>query len=469
MSQAAFQPAKNYFAVQVSCVVAVGGLLFGYDTAVIAGAIGFLQTKFHLDAFMTGWVASSILFGCIIGATLAGILSDYFGRKKILIVSALLFMVSSILSAIPHTVTELVIGRIIGGLGIGITSLLSPLYIAEIAPAKIRGRLVSLNQLAIVIGIFVVYFVNAGIAGAGEAAWNINTGWRWMFGVGIIPSLIFLILLFFVTESPRWLVQKGRKEEALQILKRINNNSQQAKTQLDEIKKSIKNESGSIKELFRPGLRIALVIGVLLGIFQQFSGSNAIMYYAPEIFKSTGVGDNIAFIQTVMIGAVNMIFTLVAIWLIDKVGRKILLMVGSVSMAACLMIIGVCFHLGKTGGPWILIFILLAIASYAVSLAPVTWVIASEIFPTRIRGRAMSFVTVVIWIGDFVVSQTFPVLINTIGSALTFGTYALMLVLAFLFVLKVVPETRNKTLEDIANSWGQQKNILSRKKKELTD
>jgi MFS transporter, SP family, arabinose:H+ symporter len=443
----------NSFVILVSCAAAVGGLLFGYDTAVISGAIGFLQEKFDLNATMTGWVASCLLIGCAVGAAMAGFLSDHFGRKKALVVSATIFAVSSLGCALSGTVIELVVWRMICGVGVGIASLLSPLYIAEMAPPQVRGRLVSLNQLAIVVGIFVVYFINAAIANTGEKAWNIETGWRWMLGIGIIPSAIFLILLIFIAESPRWLEQKGKRNEAIIVLKRINNDPKIAENQLNEIREAINKETSSIGQLFKSGLRLPLIIAVMLALFQQFSGSNAIMYYAPEIFKAAGSGDDSAFIQTVYIGAINLLFTLVAIWLVDKIGRKLLLVVGSISMSICMGIIGLSFYFEKANGPWMLVFILLAIASYAVSLAPVTWVILSEIFPTRIRGRAMSIATVILWLACFVVSQTFPILENSIGPAFTFWIYTVMTALTFLFVWKVVPETRNKSLEEIEKNW----------------
>jgi MFS transporter, SP family, arabinose:H+ symporter len=443
----------NSFVILVSCAAAVGGLLFGYDTAVISGAIGFLQEKFNLNATMTGWVASCLLIGCAVGAAMAGFLSDHFGRKKALVVSATIFAVSSLGCALSGTVIELVVWRMICGVGVGIASLLSPLYIAEMAPPQVRGRLVSLNQLAIVVGIFVVYFINAAIANTGEKAWNIETGWRWMLGIGIIPSAIFLILLIFIAESPRWLEQKGKRNEAIIVLKRINNDPKIAENQLNEIREAINKETSSIGQLFKSGLRLPLIIAVMLALFQQFSGSNAIMYYAPEIFKAAGSGDDSAFIQTVYIGAINLLFTLVAIWLVDKIGRKLLLVVGSISMSICMGIIGLSFYFEKANGPWMLVFILLAIASYAVSLAPVTWVILSEIFPTRIRGRAMSIATVILWLACFVVSQTFPILENSIGPAFTFWIYTVMTALTFLFVWKVVPETRNKSLEEIEKNW----------------
>ena len=436
----------------ITLIAALGGLLFGYDTAVIAGAIGFLKTHFHLTAAMQGWAASSALIGCIFGAMIAGALGDWLGRKRALIISAILFTISAIGSAIPHNLTQFVIARMIGGVGVGSASLLSPLYIAEIAPAKIRGRLVSLNQLAIVSGMLIIYFVNAAIAGFGDDAWNAVIGWRWMFASETLPALLFMALLFFVPSSPRWLTKQGREEEAFEILKKVNP-FEKANIELNEIKATIAEETGSLLQLFRPGLRVALAVGIVLAILQQITGINAILYYAPEIFRKTGLGTNAALMQTVFVGAVNVTFTFVAIGLIDKIGRKALLLIGAGGMTIFLFLIGGAFYLQKFDGPWVLLFILLYIASFAASLGPVVWVVISEIFPTKIRGRAMSIATVFLWTACYLVSQTFPMLLEKFGSAVTFWIYMTMSVVNFLFVLKIVPETKGKTLEQIEKSW----------------
>ncbi|GMA49804.1 arabinose-proton symporter [Alicyclobacillus contaminans] len=440
------------FVVLTSLVAAVGGLLFGYDTAVISGAIGFMQQLFHLTPFMQGWTVSSLIVGAIIGAACSGFLSDRFGRKRILMLSAILFSLGAIASATAGSVTWFTIARIVGGIGVGIASTLSPLYISEIAPFRHRGRLVSLYQLAVVIGISAIYFVDAGVASLGGTEWDIHTGWRWMFGLGLVPGIVFLVLLAFVPESPRWLLKQGHESQAFYILLRVNG-STQAKRELDDIKQAIATETGRLRQLFRPGFRRALWVGVILSIFQQVTGINAVMYYAPEIFKQTGAGQNASLIQTILVGAVNLLFTLVALWLIDRVGRKVLLLVGSGCMTICLIVVGFAFHTGHIQGYLVLIFILLFVASFAMSLGPVVWVVISEIFPTHIRGRATAIASLALWAADYLVSQTFPVLLTGIGAALTFWVFAVMSVLTFLFTIGVVPETKEKTLEQIEQLW----------------
>lgn len=440
------------FVTLVSIVSALGGLLFGFDTAVVSGAVGFMEDRFDLSKLQVGWAVSSLIIGCIVGAAMSGILGDRFGRKKVLIAAATLFIFSSIGSAVPDTFSAFIIARIIGGIGIGITSTLCPLYNAEIAPAKYRGRLVALNQLAIVTGIFLTYFVNLWISGSGDEAWGIASAWRWMFGVGAIPGLLFLILLFFVPESPRWLIKQGRAAAALPILLRIHG-EELAKKEVIDIKHSFEQESGSIRQLFSPGLRIALIVGVGLAVLQQVTGINAVMYYAPEIFKATGAGTNASLIQTILVGFINLLFTLVALWLIDKVGRKALLLVGSASMSICLIVIGIAFQTGHAAGPLVLIFILLYVASFAISLGPVVWVIMSEIFPNRIRGKATAIAAMALWAADYLVSQSFPPMLSSTGPAATFWIYGGMALLAFLFTWRVVPETKGKSLEEIEALW----------------
>lgn len=440
---------STWFVYKATLVAAVGGLLFGYDTAVIAGAIGFLQIKFDLSPSMVGWVASCALIGCAVGAMSAGSLSDKFGRKKILILSAVLFAVSSSGIAVPAGLAWFVFFRIIGGLGIGIASLLAPMYITEIAPADKRGRLVSINQLGIVSGILLIYFVNAGIAGLHDEAWNVETGWRWMFGSGIFPSALFLGLLFLVPESPRWLAKQGRFAEASEILTRING-TDKSRIELAGIQQELSiDSSGNLAEIFKPKLRKALTIGIVLAMFSQITGINAIMYYAPEIFKSTGDGSDSALFQTVLVGIVNFLFTIVAIKYVDQAGRKKLLLAGSAGMAVCLAIIGGAFYLDLAKGYLVLISILAYIAFFALSLGPLTFVVIAEIFPNRVRGWAMSGSIFVLWISVFVVSQFFPVLLKSIGSAYTFWIFMLMSVFAFLFIWKAIPETKGKTLEEM--------------------
>ena len=436
----------------ISSVAAIGGLLFGYDTAVIAGAIGFLSEKFQLSAAMMGWAASSAIIGCVFGAMFAGKLSDAFGRKKILVATASLFAISAIGSAMPDNLVQFAVARFIGGLGVGAASMLSPLYISEVAPAKIRGTLVTTYQLAIVLGIQLIYFVNLKITGWGDPVWNLETGWRYMLGSEVIPAVIFLFLLLIVPESPRWLSKSNREEESLAILKKINGD-QRAKEIQAEINETLNEEEGTLRELFAPGLRMAVIVGVFLAVFSQITGINAIMYYAPEIFKSVGFGTESAMLQTVIIGSFNVIFTFVAIWLVDKTGRKTLLLFGVSGMAISLFLIGFIFHFNLISGPWVLIFILAYVACFAASLGPIPWVIISEIFPTKTRGVAMSFAVLILWVAVYFVTQFFPILLDSIGGAYTFWIFMINSVILVIFVWKKLPETKGKTLEEIEKSW----------------
>ncbi|MBB6734116.1 sugar porter family MFS transporter [Cohnella sp. CBP 2801] len=436
----------------VSVIGAVGGLLFGFDTAVVSGAVGFLQDRFHLGDFGAGWAVSSLIIGCIVGAIASGWLSDRLGRKRVLIGAAGLFVIGSIATALPDTFTGYVIARMISGLGIGITSTICPLYNAEIAPARYRGRLVALNQFAIVTGIFLTYFVNSGIASAGSDAWDISTGWRWMFGIGAIPGLIFMALLFLVPESPRWLIKRGKPEKALDVLLRIHG-EEAAKQEVLEIKQSFRQEKSSLRELFKPGMRFALFVGIGLAILQQVTGINAILYYAPEILKQTGAGTNAALIQTILVGFVNMVFTVVSIWLIDKVGRKALLLTGTSIMAACLGLIGLLFHTGHSSGYLVLALILVYTAAFSISLGPVVWVMLSEIFPNRVRGMATSIASMLLWAADYAVSQSFPPLLSWAGPAATYWTFGIMALFTVFFTVAFVPETKGKTLEQMENLW----------------
>jgi sugar porter (SP) family MFS transporter len=441
--------------VLTTLVAALGGLLFGYDTAVISGAIGFLTKHFSLDARLEGWAASSALIGCIVGASFAGVLSDRAGRKRALLLSAVLFAVSSIGSALARDLTEFSIARIVGGFGIGSASMLSPLYISEISPARMRGRLVSLNQLAIVSGMLLVYFVNACVASAGDSiggeAWNVALGWRWMFGSATLPSVLFFGLLFLVPESPRWLMKRGRRDEALRILTLVDG-PEHARREAAEIEDAIKHEDPSFALLFKPGMRLALTIGIVLAVLQQVTGINVVLYYAPEIFKSAGLGATEAIVQTVIVGIVNLTFTIVAVLVVDRIGRKPLLLTASACMGVSLVLLGGAFVLGKLQGPWVLLFVLAYVASFAVAMGPVVWVVMAEIFPTRIRGTAMSIATVCLWIACFLVSQLFPWMLEHFAGK-SFFVYAAMCAVAFVFVAMVVPETKGKTLEEIEKRW----------------
>ena len=445
-------PSPMKFVYMVSIVAAIGGLLFGYDTAVIAGAIGSLQTKFDLSPALTGWAASSAIWGCVVGAIFAGIISDYFGRKKVLMATAVLFAISAIGSAIPDTLTQFVIARFIGGIGVGAASMLSPMYISEIAPAKIRGRLVTLYQLAIVLGINLIYFANLKIATSGTEAWNIDTGWRLMLGSEVIPAVLFFIMLFFVPESPRWLASKGKNDEALSILEKLNGKETTASI-YSEIQSSLNEEKGKIGDLFKAGARTAIIVGMFLALFSQITGINAIIYYAPEIFKNAGFGTDSAMFQTVIIGITNTIFTFVAIKFIDKVGRRTLLLWGISGMILCLGGVGTMFYLELNSGPWLLLFILGFIASFASSLGPIPWVIISEIFPTKVRGAAMSIAILMLWLGVVLITQLTPVLLEGIGGAFTFWVFMVNAIILLLFTYQFIPETKEKSLEEIEQIW----------------
>jgi SP family arabinose:H+ symporter-like MFS transporter len=435
----------------ISLVAAFGGFLFGYDTAVVSGAIGFLKSHFQLSADLTGWAASSLLMGCMAGAIVGGPMGDRFGRKSSLIFCAVLFAVSSLASAIPHTLAQFAWARFAGGVAIGAASMLSPLYIAEISPEKIRGTLVALYQLAIVVGILVVFFVNFQIKRLGNEAWNTQTGWRWMFASLAIPSVLFAFLMVLVPESPRWLMKMGRRKQAGEILERVGGPAN-AQRELQQIEEALQLEEGRWSELFTSGYFRALVIGTLLAVFGQFSGINAIMYFAPEIFKASGAGLDSAFRQTVIIGVVNVLFTFVAIGLVDKAGRKPLLIAGTLIQALSLGSIGWMFHTGNSG-PMLLASILGFVAAFAVAMGPIPWIVNSEIFPTKLRGRAMSVTIFMLWLADFIVTQTFPRLRESIGPARTFWVYAFCSLLSTVFVIAMVPETKGRTLEEIEASW----------------
>ena len=443
---------KVKYTYLICAVAAFGGLLFGYDTAVIAGAIGYLQVKFELSPMLTGWAASSAIWGCVFGALFSGALSDKYGRKKVLLLSGLLFTLSALGSAVPDNLTQFVMARFIGGLGVGSASMLSPLYISEIAPAKIRGMLVTLYQLAIVFGINIIYIVNYLIANTHDQVWNVQLGWRYMLGSEGIPAILFFILLFFVPESPRWLVKENRSDEALKILNKINRPEETHRI-LKEIKEAVNEEKGSFLDLFKPGIRKAMVVGSVLALFSQVTGINAIIYYAPEIFKQVGFGSESALFQTMIIGFVNMLFTLVAIRFIDYWGRRTLLIWGISGMVSCLLGMGMFFYFEITSGSLLLLFILGFIASFASSLGPIPWVLISEIFPTKTRGTAMSFSIVILWLGVVLITQFFPVLLSLFGGAFTFWIFMINALILLIFTLIFIPETKQKTLEEIQAIW----------------
>lgn len=431
----------------LTAVAALGGLLFGYDTAVIAGAIDYLQEKFALSPGMKGWTTSNILLGCAVGAAFAGPLSDAFGRKRMLILAAVLFAVSAVWSAIPRTLTEFILARFLGGLAVGAAAIVSPLYIAEISPAHLRGRLVALQQIAIISGMVVVSIVNWIIALQGDHAWNVEMGWRWMFGSETLPALLFLLCLLVVPESPRWLLKRGRESDALHVLTRLGGKLRAAWEAAD-IRRTIAEETGRLDELLRPGYRKLLVIAVILAILQQVTGINAIVYYTPTIFRSSGSTDVWALFWTIITQAVNLGFTLVAIAIVDRLGRRPLLLLTSAAMGVSLILLGTAFYAGLPQF-WVVAFVLLYMASFAVGMGPVVWVVLAEIFPTRTRGLAMGIATVALWLADFLITQTAPMMYAAWGPAFAFWSYALMCVVCLIFVSAFLPETKGKTLEEI--------------------
>lgn len=458
----------------LTLVATLGGLLFGYDTAVISGTVSSLEKFFIEPAQLSeiaansrlGFAVSSALIGCIIGGLTGGLVSLYMGRKRGLMLAAVLFLVSAIGTAMPemffrpigqgdHTfLTHFVIYRIIGGIGVGFASMLSPVYIAEISPAEIRGKLVSWNQFAIIFGMLVVYFVNYYIALQGNDAWLHSTGWRWMFASEVIPATLFLALLFFVPETPRYLVIRNRPEKAFQVLEQINGR-EKAGIILKEIETTVITHSG---KLFSFGF-LVIIIGIMLSVFQQFVGINVVLYYAPEIFRNMGSGTDYALLQTIIVGAINLTFTIVAILYVDKFGRKPLQIIGALGMALFMFALGFAFYLDRLGIA-ALIFMLGYVACFAVSWGPVVWVLLSEIFPNKIRGRAMAVAVAAQWIANYIISSTFPVLDKSMwltekfNHGFAYWIYGLMGVLAAVFMWKLVPETKGKTLEEMEKLWG---------------
>ena len=456
----------------ITATAVLGGFLFGYDTAVISGTIealnhSFIQPQGYEGMAANWWLGftvSAALIGCIIGAMCGGIISLRLGRKKAMMLSAWLFFTSALGSAMPelefNSLEEgyiawvpFIIYRIIGGIGVGLASMLIPMYISEIAPANMRGRLVSWNQFAIVIGIFISFLVNYQIGKIGDSEWQLTKGWRFMFGAETIPAITYFLLLFLIPESPRWLVLKGKDDEAKLVINKVLPGIN-AEILLTGIQNSFQVKS---HKLLTYGYGV-IIIGVLLAIFQQFIGINVVLYYAPEIFKSIGAKGDQALLQSAIVGAINMGFTIIAIKNVDRFGRKLLQLIGALGMAVSMVLLGTSFFLGLNG----LIALgsmLLFVASFAMSWGPVTWVLIAEIFPNSIRGRAMSIATAAMWISNFIVSQTFPVLdknqflVERFNHGFAYWIYGAIAIVAFLFVWKFIPETKGKTLEEMESFW----------------
>ena len=460
------------YLVFLSVVAALGGFLFGYDTAVISGTFAQVTEQFGLDALQQGWYVGCALIGSIIGVLFAGILSDKFGRKSTMILSAILFSTSAIGCAVSTDFNQLVIYRIIGGVGIGVVSIISPLYISEVAVAQYRGRLVSLYQLAVTIGFLGAYLVNYQLLGYSMSNPDVSTGWwnlvfvsevwRGMLGMETLPAIMFFIIIFFIPESPRWLILKGKEEKATNILERIYTSSKEALFQLTETKSVLSSESKSEwKLLLQPGIRKAVIIGVCIAVLGQFMGVNAVLYYGPSIFENAGLSGGDSLFYQVLVGLVNTLTTVLALVIIDKVGRKKLVYYGVSGMVISLVLIATYFIYGESWGIssiFLLIFFLFYVFCCAVSICAVVFVLLSEMYPTRVRGLAMSIAGFALWIGTYLIGQLTPWMLQNLTPAGTFILFAIMCVPYMLIVWKLVPETTGKSLEEIERYWMKNKN-----------
>lgn len=420
--------------------------MFGFDVAIISGAVPFIQPYFGWNELQLGWGVSSLLVGAIIGAFGSGVLSDIYGRMKVLIFVALFFALSCTFTAFATSSAIFITARVFGGLAVGAASVLSPMYVAEVAPPKNRGMLVAIYQLAIVLGILCSYTINYGLH-------SIDNNWRWMFATGILPSVLFFVGLFFIPESPRWLYKAGRKNESLKVLTRISGESL-AKNEVQEIADSLKGDhtSVSISEFFKPGVRKVMLVGFILAVLVQVSGINTIVDYAPKILLAAGVEIKNALLQTSLVGFINFVFTFVAIIFIDKAGRRTLYLIGSMGMCITLVMLAISFYL-KMEGIFTLICILLFIAFFASCIGPVFWTLVAEIFPNRIRGKALAFASFTQWIFNFLIVLLFPHFLASLGGTITFLFLAVMSFLQFLFTFLYVPETKGKSLEEIEQIW----------------
>jgi sugar porter (SP) family MFS transporter len=445
----------------IAAVAALGGLLFGYDWVVIGGARQFFEVYFHLhSASAVGWANSCALVGCFLGSLIAGTLADRYGRKPVLLVSAVLFAVSSFLTGWAPNFTAFIAWRIAGGIAIGLSSNVSPLYIAEISPAAHRGRLVSLNQFAIVIGILLAQIMNWLIAApvpdhlspaAALASWNVQVGWRWMFTVVAVPAVVFLLASLAIPESPRWLLIRNRKDDAMKVLRRVSGNTGTATSEATAIVAALRQEqSGSPgwRGLLQPGVRRILVVGIVLAVVQQWSGINILFNYAEEVYRAAGLGASQILLDIVITGTINLIFTVAAMAFVDRLGRRPLMLVGCCGIAISHLLAGLAYRAGWHGTP-VLVLTLCAIACYAMTLAPLTWVLIAEIFPNRLRSAGVSIAVSALWISSFALTYSFPFINRALGSAGVFFTYGLICAAGAVFVWFFVPETKGRTLEEI--------------------
>jgi len=438
----------KHFVYLATAISALGGMLFGYDIGVISGAILFIKKAFSLSAGMEEIVVSSVLLGSLAGAVAGGILADRLGRRKLLIITAIVFGLGAVGAALAPNTVWLITARVIAGIAIGVASFVAPLYISEIAPVAIRGKLVSINQVALTGGIVISYLIDYVFAG--------SQAWRWMFAMAVIPAAAFGIGLMFIPNSPRWLAACGHMDQARAVLKRIRS-PENVEGELSEIQQSVKQQKGNWSELFSPLLRMAMIVGVGLAIAQQITGINTVIYYAPTIFKFAGLSSaSVAILASVGVGVVNVILTVVAMQLIDRVGRRPLLLVSLVGMAFSLFVLGLAFSLPQLSGSlgWIaVVSLMIYVGSFAVGLGPVFWLMLSEIYPLRIRGRAMSVGTVANWSTNFIVAVSFLTLTQFLGKPGTFWLFAIVSIGAWFFAFFLVPETKGKTLEQIEEHW----------------
>ena len=455
------------YLIFLSVVAALGGFLFGYDTAVISGTIAQVTQLFQLDALQQGWYVGCALVGSIVGVLFAGILSDKLGRKLTMVISAVLFSTSALGCALSADFTQLVVYRIIGGVGIGVVSIVSPLYISELAVAQYRGRLVSLYQLAVTVGFLGAYLVNYQLLAWAESGTQLSVDWlnkvfitevwRGMLGMETLPAILFFIIIFFIPESPRWLIVRGKELKAINILEKIYNSITEAKSQLKETKSVLTSETKSEWSLLmKPGIFKAVIIGVCIAILGQFMGVNAVLYYGPSIFENAGLSGGDSLFYQVLVGLVNTLTTILALVIIDKVGRKKLVYYGVSGMVVSLILIGLYFLFGDSLGVsslFLLIFFLFYVFCCAVSICAVVFVLLSEMYPTKVRGLAMSIAGFALWIGTYLIGQLTPWMLQNLTPAGTFFLFALMCVPYMLIVWKLVPETTGKSLEEIERYW----------------
>ncbi|MGF7217259.1 sugar porter (SP) family MFS transporter [Spirosoma lacussanchae] len=434
--------AKTHYSLGISFISALGGYLFGFDFAVISGALPLLRGIFGLNAWWEGFMTGSLALGCMVGCVVAGKLADQYGRRPALMVAAGIFAASSVWMALSSSLSIFMLARFVAGIGVGMASMLSPLYIAEVSPAEIRGRNVAINQLTIVIGILITNLVNYALADNGPDAW------RWMFGLGAVPSVAFLVGVIWLPESPRWLLQNGHTARGTAILQRIGGPVFADKTVADVNSAPAGQTNVSLSTLLEPGIRSAVGVGIGLAIFQQLCGINVVFNYTSTIFETVGANLDRQLFETVAIGLVNLVFTVVAMWQVDRLGRKPLMLTGAIGLTVLYVVIAMLLQNGATAG-LLSVFVLLAIATYATSLAPVTWVLISEIFPNRVRGLASSVAILALWGSYFVLVFTFPILAETLGTYGPFWLYAAICLIGFVFVLRNVRETKGKTLEEM--------------------